>query len=43
MRHSDGSVRIWSKLYERMDPSRLVSKVQANSDADAGCPMCKYK
>ncbi len=29
LRHSDGRVRIWSKEHERMDPSCLVSTVQA--------------
>ncbi len=29
LRHSDGNVRIWRKEHESMDPSCLVSKVQA--------------
>ncbi len=29
LRHSDGRVRIWHKEHERMDPSCLVSTVQA--------------
>ncbi len=29
LRHSDGRVRIWYKEHERMDPSCLVSTVQA--------------
>ncbi len=29
LRHSDGRVRIWLKQHESMDPSRLVSAVQA--------------
>ncbi len=29
LRHSDGRVRIWRKEHERMDPSCLVSTVQA--------------
>ncbi len=29
LRHSDGRVRIWRKEYESMDPSCLVSTVQA--------------
>ncbi len=29
LQHSDGRVRIWLKEYEGMDPSYLVSKVQA--------------
>ncbi len=29
LRHSDGRVRIWCKEHERMDPSWLVSTVQA--------------
>ncbi len=29
LRHSDGRVRIWRKAHERMDPSCLVSMVQA--------------
>ncbi len=29
LRHSDGRVRIWCKEHESMDPSCLVSKVQA--------------
>ncbi len=30
LRHSDGRVRIWRKEYESMDPSCLVSTVQAD-------------
>ncbi len=29
LQHSDGRVRIWCKVHERMDPSGLVSTVQA--------------
>ncbi len=29
LRHSDGRVRVWRKEHESMDPSRLVSTVQA--------------
>ncbi len=29
LRHSDGRVRIWRKEHESMDPSWLVSTVQA--------------
>ncbi len=29
LQHSDGRVRIWRKEHESMDPSRLVSTVQA--------------
>ncbi len=29
LRHSDGRVRIWRKEHESMDPSSLVSTVQA--------------
>ncbi len=29
LRHSDGRVRIWRKEHESMDPSSLVSMVQA--------------
>ncbi len=29
LRHSDGRVRIWSKEHESMDPSCLVSTIQA--------------
>ncbi len=29
LRHSDGSIRIWCKEHESMDPSCLVSTVQA--------------
>ncbi len=29
LRHSDGGVRIWLKEHESMDPSCLVSMVQA--------------
>ncbi len=31
-RHSDGMVRIWRKEHENMDPSCLVSTVQAGGD-----------
>ncbi len=30
LRHSDGRVRIWRKAHESMDPSCLVSTVQAD-------------
>ncbi len=32
LRHSDGKVRIWHKEHESMDPSCLVSTVQAAGD-----------
>ncbi len=32
LRHSDGRVRIWRKEHESMDPSCLVSMVQAGGD-----------
>ncbi len=34
--HSDGRVRIWRKEHESMDPSCLVSTVQAGAGADGG-------
>ncbi len=33
LRHSDGRVRIWRKEHESMDPSYLVSTVQAGGCA----------
>ncbi len=37
LRHSDGRVRIWCKEHESMDPSCLVSTVQAGG----GGVMCR--
>ncbi len=39
LRHSDGSVRIWRKEHESMDPSCLVSTVQA---AGGGVFVCIF-